>query len=180
MKKGVIILLSVLVLSVIAMAYLNHRNRTLSPPGEASAALGNLEVSLTYSRPSVRDRVVFGEGKDAIQPYGVYWRFGANESTEITFSEGVKFNGVPVSAGTYKIYAYPGKDTFDVRLNKELGTWGYSEADTTLDVIKTSVSVERRESLTEQHTISLIALDDQIVMVMDFEYVHLEIPIEKV
>lgn len=158
--------------------YLNNRNRTMSPPGESSASLGNLEVSLTYSRPSVRNRVVFGMGEDALQPYGVYWRFGANESTEITFNQDVLFNGEEVAAGTYKIYAYPGENAFDVRLNSELGTWGYSEADEAKDIIKTEVHVDRREEVTEQHTINLMAVDDNIVMTMDFEHVHLEIPID--
>ncbi len=83
MKKKIIIGASIFIaLLAIAFAYLNYRNRTLSPPGKTELTVNGLTVSIPYSRPSVRGRLIFGtEEQKALQPYGKYWRLGANEST---------------------------------------------------------------------------------------------------
>jgi hypothetical protein len=88
MKRKILIGAVILVVVLgAAMAYLNYRSRTLSPSGSGTITNGDLTVSVSYSRPSVRGRVIFGtKEQNALQPYGAYWRLGANESTEITFS----------------------------------------------------------------------------------------------
>lgn len=153
------ILIGLIVLAVViagALYYLNNRQRTLSPPGRVEGTSGDLTISISYNRPSVRGRVIFGtEEQGALQPYGQYWRLGANESTEITFNRNVSFNGQPVKAGTYKIYTVPGPETFDIGLNSELGKWGASEPDHALDVLHTAVPVQKTDAGVEQFTISL-------------------------
>ncbi len=162
-----------------AFIYLNHRNRTLSPPGEAEFTNGNLSVSVTYSRPSVRDRLIFGtEEQEALQPYGQYWRLGANESTEITINKDVLFNGKDLAAGTYKLYAVPGPETFKIGVNTELGKWGYSEPDYSKDLFTTEVPVNKVPNV-EQHTISLEAGGENAInLIVEFSDVRLEIPIQ--
>ncbi|WP_258104569.1 DUF2911 domain-containing protein [Marinoscillum sp. MHG1-6] len=156
--------------------YLNHRNRTLSPPGSDKIKSGDLTVSVSYSRPSVKGRLIFGsESEGALQPWGKYWRLGANESTEITFSGDVMFNGQAVEAGTYKMYAIPGEDEFEILLNTSLGDWGYEEADHDLDILSTSIPVINGKN-TEQHTISLQSPQDgSITIIVAFSDVRLEI-----
>lgn len=179
MRKKILIGLGVvLALAVAALFYANNRNRTLSPPGNAEVTAGDLTVSVSYSRPSVRNRVIFGSMEEgALQPYGKYWRLGANEPTLITFSKDVLFNEQPVKAGTYAIYAVPGAEQFEVLLNSEPGMWGYSEPDHTFDILKTSVPVERQSTVTEQHTIALAQNDDRIDVVVAFEKVKFSIPV---
>src|SRR5687767_7572924 len=124
-KKILIGVVAVIVVLAGAYAYVTNRNRTLSPPGSAELANGDLSISITYSRPSVRGRLIFGtQEQGALQPYGVYWRLGANEATEITLSKDVTFNGNPLKAGKYKLYATPGGDEFEIIVNTELGNWG--------------------------------------------------------
>ena len=120
MKKKILIgVVAVIVILAAAFAYLNNRNRTLSPPGSAELANGDLSVSITYSRPSVRGRLIFGtKEQGALQPYGVYWRLGANEATEITLNKDVTFNGNPLKAGKYKLYATPGGDEGDAAAHR--------------------------------------------------------------
>jgi hypothetical protein len=176
-KKVIVTILVIVGLLAAAAFYLNYRNRTLSPPGEASLTNGDLKVSVTYSRPSVRGRLIFGEeSQNALQPYGKYWRLGANESTEITFSRDVTFNGQAVKQGTYRMYAVPGRDSFQIGLNSELDKWGYSEPDYSLDVLKTSVPVTSNSPV-EQHTISLVKAEDGVNVVIEWSDVKLEIPV---
>ena len=168
----------IIVIAVIGMAYLNYRGRTLSPRGSSSLTAGELTVSVTYNRPSVRGRLIFGtKEQGALQPYGAYWRLGANESTEITFNKDVSFNGQPVKAGTYRMYAVPGTETFDIALNSELGKWGASEPDYALDILRTKVPVEKTAAPVELHTISLEPIEGGINVVFEWSDVRWTVPV---
>ena len=81
-------------------------------------ALG--DVTIEYSRPSVKGRVVFGD----VVPFGKIWRTGANATTKITFSDDVKLEGNDVKAGTYGLYTIPNKDSWDIMLYKDLTLGG--------------------------------------------------------
>ncbi|MEJ7644849.1 MAG: DUF2911 domain-containing protein [Chryseolinea sp.] len=178
-KKIIIGVVTFVVLLAIAFAYLNYRNRTLSPSGKAELTANGLTVSIPYARPSVRGRVIFGtEEQDALQPYGKYWRLGANESTEITVNKDISFNGQPVKAGTYRMYAVPGPDSFDIALNSELGKWGAMEPDYDLDVLHTRVPAEHVSTPVEQYTITTVEADGGINVVFEFSDVKFIVPIK--
>lgn len=177
MLKKIIIIVAVLAVIVVAgLYYANNRNRTLSPPGQASITEGDLTVSVSYSRPSVRGRVIFGsEEAGALQPFGAYWRLGANESTEITFNRDVQFSGNPVKAGTYRMYAVPGPTSFDIILNTELGRWGVFEPDPEKDIVRIATPVNRLASPVEQFTIRLEPQQGAAALIMEFSDVQLQI-----
>ncbi len=78
------------------------------------------EIVIDYSRPSVKDRVIFGD----VVPFGKVWRTGANASTKITFGEDVKVAGMDVKAGTYALYTIPNADVWDIMLYKDLTLGG--------------------------------------------------------
>jgi Protein of unknown function (DUF2911) len=89
-------------------------------------ALSSIEI--TYSRPSIKGRTIFGD----LVPFGKPWRTGANNATKITFGEDVKVGGVAVKAGSYALYTVPGQTEWEVILNKGTGNWGvmgYNAAD---------------------------------------------------
>jgi hypothetical protein len=177
-KKLWIILGSVVILLAAGFAYLNYRNRHLSPPGSETLTNGGLTVSITYSRPSVRGRLIFGtEEQKALQPYGKYWRLGANESTEITINEDVSFNGSPLKAGTYRIYAIPGPENFEIALNSELGKWGYMEPNYAMDVLRTKVPVEKMASPVEQYTIKLAEASAGVDVIFEWSDTRFTVPI---
>lgn len=179
MLKKILIGLGILILVLgAAFLYLNNRNRTLSPPGSVALTNGDLSVSITYSRPSVRGRVIFGtETEGALQPYGKYWRLGANESTEINFNKDVNFNGTPVKAGTYRIYAVPGAEEFDIALNSELGKWGAFEPDYAKDVLHTQVPVQKTSSLVEQYTIGIAPVDTGVDVIFEWANTRFVVPV---
>src|SRR5688500_17988930 len=85
----------------------------LSQPSKSEHVVGVTKISLQYSRPSVRGRVIFGE----VVPYNEVWRLGANEATKITTSQDLTFTpaegtktGQTLPAGTYAIFAVPAAD----------------------------------------------------------------------
>ena len=179
MKKVIYGVLALVILIAAALFYLNYRNRSLSPPGEATLTSGGLTVNISYSRPSVRGRLIFGsESQNALQPFGKYWRLGANESTEITFSRDVIFNGSPVKAGTYRMYAVPGAESFDIALNTELGKWGAFEPNYDLDILKTKVPVQKTTAPVEQFTISLAPSGDGIDIIFEWSDYRFVVPVK--
>ncbi len=78
------------------------------------------EVSVEYSRPSMKGRTIYGE----LVPFDKIWRTGANASTKITFGEDVTVEGNKVPAGTYALYTIPGKTSWEMMLYKDLKLGG--------------------------------------------------------
>jgi hypothetical protein len=74
--------------------------------------VGLTDVTLEYSRPSMRGRTIFGD----LVPYEKLWRTGANAYTKITFSDDVTIDGQEVKAGTYSIFTKPGQQSWEVFL----------------------------------------------------------------
>jgi len=180
MKKKILIgAAAVIVVLAAVFAYLNNRNRTLSPSGSAQLTNGDLSVSITYARPSVRGRMIFGtKEQGALQPYGAYWRLGANESTEVTFTKGVLFNNNALKAGTYRVYAIPGADEFEIIVNTELGVWGAFEPDHALDILNTKIPVKRTSAPVEQYTINLLSTEDGINISFEWADVKVVVPVK--
>lgn len=138
-----------------------------SPQKTTTYSDRGLDIKVVYCQPYKKGRLIFGDEKDgALQPYGKYWRLGANAATEITFSKNINFAGKPVNAGTYRMYTVPGPMIFQVSLNKELGVYfGINEPDYSLDVVKVDVpTMEAPE--TEQFVINFGS--DSVGVNMDF------------
>ena len=91
-----------------------------SPTQTLKQAFALSDITIEYSRPSIKGRTVFGD----LVPYGKVWRTGANSSTKITFGDDMKVNGTNVKAGTYAIYTVPNKDNWDIMLYKDLNLGG--------------------------------------------------------
>ncbi len=168
MKKKIYIGLAVLgVLLVGFFLYASLVVAKRSPIKTATYNDKGLDIKVVYCQPYKKGRLIFGEEKDgALQPYGKYWRLGANAATEITFSKNVNFAGKPVNAGSYRMYAVPGATSFQVSLNSELGIYfGINEPDYTKDIIKVDVPTETTDE-TEQFVINFSS--DSTAVNMDF------------
>ena len=91
-----------------------------SPSAKTHQKVGLTELSVEYSRPSMRGRVIMGE----LVPYGAIWRTGANKNTVISFSDAVTFGDQEISAGSYALYTRPGKDQWEVFFYSSTDNWG--------------------------------------------------------
>jgi hypothetical protein len=102
-------------LAVMLMAFNTQaqiQTPSASPTEEFKVRVGLTDIKVVYSRPSVKGRKVFAA--DGLQPYGKFWRVGANAPTQITFSDEVKLGGKAIPAGTYTLLAKPGKTEWTV------------------------------------------------------------------
>ena len=87
------------------------------------------EITLSYSRPAVKDRKEMG---DLVPFNNEVWRTGANQPTKITFGEDVTIAGNAVPKGEYALYTIPAKDEWTIILSKNTSLWGafgYKQSD---------------------------------------------------
>jgi len=95
-----------------------------SPTATLKQHIGLTDIEITYSRPSIKGRMIFG----GLVPYGEVWRTGANASTKISFSTPVRLNGHDIPAGRYALFTIPGEDEWTIILSKNtngFGAFGY-------------------------------------------------------
>ncbi|HSP13052.1 MAG TPA: DUF2911 domain-containing protein [Salegentibacter sp.] len=102
-----------------------------------------------YSRPTKRDRVVFGK----LVPYGQVWRTGANEATEITLYKDMKVGDAVVEAGTYTLFSIPEEKEWTIILSQNTHTWGAYEYTDEEDLVRITVPV--RQSSTNIENLSM-------------------------
>jgi hypothetical protein len=97
-----------------------------SPFSKLEQKVGLTDVTIEYSRPSAKGRVVFGD----VVPFGEAWRAGANAVTKITFSTDVNMGGSDLKAGPYALLITPNKDNWQLHFyNYDKSNWGTYIAD---------------------------------------------------
>jgi hypothetical protein len=91
-----------------------------SPIGRISQQVGLTEIAVEYGSPAVRGRRIWG----GLVPYDRVWSFGSYLATKIRFSRGVAIGNTPVPAGTYALFAIPGKAKWTIILNRNADQLG--------------------------------------------------------
>jgi tetratricopeptide (TPR) repeat protein len=117
-----------------------------SPRASISQTVGLTEIGITYDRPAVNGREIWGK----LVPYDSVWRAGANENTVIAFSSPVKIGGTEVPAGRYGLHMIPTAGQWTVILSKQASAWGSFSYDPKEDVLRVQVTptpAEFRERL---------------------------------
>ena len=160
-----VIVFSALTISVSAQLRLPRPSQKAS----VMQTIGVTDLTLTYSRPGVKGRKIWGDppadsyakGESTLDdqykrpegmvivPYGHVWRTGANEATQFVVTDDVMINGQKLAAGTYSIHSIPGKDEWTIVFNgtaNQWGSFGYDPAKDTLRVkAKPQVVKENQE-----------------------------------
>ncbi len=107
-----------------------------SPAASVGQTIGVTDVAITYHRPAVNKRKIWG----GLVPYDSLWRAGANENTTISFSTPVKVEGKDLPAGTYAFYAIPTSSQWTLIFSKFTGDWGGYNYDPAEDVLRVNVT----------------------------------------
>jgi predicted negative regulator of RcsB-dependent stress response len=107
-----------------------------SPAAVAGQTIGITDVTITYHRPAVNKRRIWG----GLVGYDTPWRAGANENTTISFSTPVKIEGQPLAAGTYALYAIPTAGPWTIIFSKFTGDWGAYGYDPSEDALRVQVT----------------------------------------
>jgi len=156
MKKLIIGGFAIVLIVAIYYVYALFFAERVSPPNTAQYSADGLELRIDYSQPQMKERLIFGqESEGALQPYGEYWRLGANEATKLTISGPVSIQGNRLETGSFSMYAIPGKDIWTIGFNTEADRWGAFEPDYDNDVFRIEIEPITMSSLVEQLTISI-------------------------
>ena len=112
-----------------------------SPRAAIMQAIGATEVSITWGRPQVNKREVWGK----LVPYNRVWRTGANEATNITFSTDVLIEGQKLAAGTYALSTIPTENEWTITFNKVANQWGAFYYNPEFDALRVKVKPQTAE-----------------------------------
>ncbi|MBX2965075.1 MAG: DUF2911 domain-containing protein [Cyclobacteriaceae bacterium] len=164
------ILLGIGMLIIIVAGYVGYMMLTTkkhSPAAVAEFKDGDFLISVNYYQPFKKGRLIFGdEAAGALVPYGKKWRTGANDATEISFSNDVVIDGRLLKAGSYSLYTIPDETAWTVVFNSNLGYWGASFSgdpfDESKDVLRVPATVRNDVPEIEQFTISLTPSDSLV------------------
>ncbi|MFT2010184.1 DUF2911 domain-containing protein [Pontibacter sp. 13R65] len=127
-----------------------------SPASTVTQKVGLTDVTVNYSRPSLKGRSLGAE----IAPFGNIWRTGANASTKLTFSDEVTIQGNKVPAGEYALYTIPGQNVWTIIIHKNTKHWGdggkeYKQEE---DQVRFTVKAEKNGRKVESFTINFANL----------------------
>ena len=158
MKKFLLYsLLSIVILLIGGFLYI-----TLTPP--ASPLDTSLykedgkEISITYSKPYKKGRLIFGDKSEgALVPFNQYWRTGANRHTIINTNSELIFNDNILPSGEYSLYTIPGKDIWKVVINSENGYFGIVQPDESNDLFSFEAFPTNLNESVEQLTIDFVS-----------------------
>ncbi|MBD0849351.1 DUF2911 domain-containing protein [Maribacter arenosus] len=116
--KKILLFVSVALVSFSMEAQIN--TPAASPSSTLKQTVGLTDVTIEYSRPSMRGRTIFGD----LVPYNKIWRTGANKNTTIDFSTDVTIDGQELKAGSYAVFATPGESSWDIVFYSDTNNWG--------------------------------------------------------
>ena len=128
---------------LIAQAIAQVQTPQPSPAAQLMQTVGLTDVTVTYSRPSMRGRTIMGN----LVSYGSVWRTGANKNTTISFSDAVTVGGQELAAGTYAIFTRPGEGMWEVFFYTDTENWG-APAEWDASKIAATVEVTPQETAT--------------------------------
>jgi len=135
-------------------------------------ALSNVELS--YSRPGVKGRKVFGD----LVPYGKVWRTGANLATTLTFGEDVMIGGTKVPAGKYGLLTIPEAKEWTVIISKQTDVTSPDAYKQDQDVVRVKAAVMDLPFSIETFTMSFDDLkSNSLNLGMMWDKVYVSIPV---
>ena len=149
------------------------------PPASSSQTitqgLGISSVTLTYYRPNVNGRTIFG----GLVPYGEVWRTGANAIPVLKFDSDVSIAGNAVPAGSYGLLTIPGTKEWTVILSKNTEQWGAYTYKQEEDLLRFTVKPERLAKPMETFTMSFSEVKPQSAK-LDIAWEHTKISFDLV
>lgn len=127
-----------------------------SPSGKLEQTVGLTDLTIQYSRPSKKGRVIFGD----VVPFGEVWRTGANKNTTFTNSDPVIFGKDTLKPGTYALFTKPTKESWDLFFYTSTDNWGTPDNwDDKKVALKVSAKPTALKEVVETFTISIDGLE---------------------
>ncbi len=133
MKK---IFLTAIAVSALLISEAQLKTPAPSPTQTIKQDFGLSSVELSYSRPGMKGRKIFGD----LVPFGKVWRTGANSATTITFGEEVMIGDKKIPAGKYGLLTMPEKKEWTIIITKQLDVTSPAAYKPEMDVARIMVA----------------------------------------
>lgn len=127
----------------------------LSPRGTAHGSFLQSVVFVSYGRPQVRGRTIWG---GALVPPDTIWRLGANEATHLATARELTFGTMVIPPGLYTLFLFNAAGGPQLVVNKQIGQWGTSY-DQAQDLGRIPMQLAPTPEHVEEFTISVRNLD---------------------
>ena len=179
-----LVLLSLLCFAISALAQISVPRP--SQKASVTQTIGVTDVTITYSRPGVKGRKIWGDPlpeqagtkgeatldnqnerpKGApIVPWGHVWRTGANEATMFVVTDDILINGQKLPAGSYSLHTIPTKDEWTIVFNGTANQWGSFDYDPAKDTLRVKAKPQWLNESQEWLTYSIDPVGDDAAQV---------------
>jgi hypothetical protein len=146
-----------------------------SIPKEEHAMVGNAHITIKYTAPAVRGRVIWG-GLVALDQV---WVTGAHRATSFEINKDFEVNGTRIGAGKYALFTIPGKGKWIFIINKKWDQHLADEYDQKDDVVRAEVNPETTDSVQERLNFTIQSDDaTHAKIVFAWEKIKVTLPID--
>ena len=128
-----------------------------SPHVMTEWVMDEANISITYGRPYLKDRVV---GETVEPMVGQVWRLGADEATMLKTDADLMISDTPIAAGEYTLLMLttlttpPTEDVWQLIVNRRTGQWGL-DYDESQDLARIDMDLEVLPQPADQLLISI-------------------------
>jgi len=137
--------IQLLFFALVTVTFVNAQNKPASPAATATGKINGASISINYSSPSVKGRVIWGE----LVPFNKIWRAGANAATTIESDKDLVVEGQKLPAGKYSFFVIPNEKECVIIFNKVAKMSGTNNYDEKEDQLRVTVKPQIADSSTE-------------------------------
>ncbi|MCK6616319.1 MAG: DUF2911 domain-containing protein [Cyclobacteriaceae bacterium] len=165
----------------------NHEHHTTAPATteadtlkksvykETHARVGNAHITIKYTAPVVKGRVIWG----GLVPYNEVWVTGAHRATSFEIDKDFVIGNQTIPAGKYAIFTIPGEETWTFILNKNWDQHLADDYNPSEDIVRINVTPEKREETQERllYAIETISAAEGTLQI-SWEKIRITIPLK--
>ena len=137
--------IQLLFIAVLTVTFANAQNKPASPAASATGKINGATITINYSSPSVKGRVIWGE----LVPFNKIWRAGANDATTFETDKELNIEGSKLPAGKYSFFVIPNEKECVLIFNKNAKQWGAYKYKENEDQLRVTVKQQIADSNTE-------------------------------
>jgi Protein of unknown function (DUF2911)/Tetratricopeptide repeat len=144
--------LSITAIAVFTLFFTDAQTLTTPQPSPTQTVKQNFglsSVELSYSRPGVKGRKIFGD----LVPFDKVWRTGANNATTLTFGDSVTIGGTKIPPGKYGLLTIPDKKSWTIIISKQTNVTSPADYKQDQDVVRVDAKTMDMDYSVETFTI---------------------------
>lgn len=146
-----------------------------SLPKETHAMVGKAHITIKYTAPNVRGRVIWG----GLVPYNEVWVTGAHRATSFEIDKPFSVEGKPIPAGKYSIFTIPGEETWTFILNKNWDQHLADDYSAKEDIVRVTIKPELLDENQERLQYLIVKISDiEAILQIRWEKIRLDLPIQ--